>query len=165
MPQLDAADYAPQLVWLVITFGIMYLLMARVALPRIATVIEERRDRIANDLAQADQLRRETDDAIAAYEKALADARARANAIAQDVRDRLNEELERERAEKEAEIAERLEQAEAEIARTKQRALAHVEDIARETTAALVEQLIGEKVSEQALNAAVSKAASRHGAA
>lgn len=165
MPQLDAADYAPQLVWLVITFGIMYLLMARVALPRIATVIEERRDRIANDLAQADQLRRETDDAIAAYEKALADARARANAIAQDVRDRLNEELERERAEKEAEIAERLEQAEAEIARTKQRALAHVEDIARETTAALVEQLIGEKVSEQALNAAVSEAASRHGAA
>ena len=88
MPQLDFGDYAPQLVWLAITFGIMYLLMARVALPRIATVLEERRDRIANDLAQADQLRRETDQAIAAYEKALADAKARANAIAQETRDR-----------------------------------------------------------------------------
>jgi len=165
MPQLDFADYAPQLVWLVITFGIMYLLMARVALPRIATVIEERRDRIANDLAQADQLRRETDEAIAAYEKALADAKARANAIAQETRDKLNEELERERREKEAEIAERLEQAEAEIARTKQQALSHVEEIARDTTAALVEQLLGEKVSEQNLKDAVSSAASKHGAA
>jgi len=165
MPQLDFADYAPQLVWLVITFGVMYLLMARVALPRIATVIEERRDRIANDLAQADQLRRETDEAIAAYEKALADAKARANAIAQETRDKLNEELERERREKEAEIAERLEQAEAEIARTKQQALSHVEEIARDTTAALVEQLLGEKVSEQNLKDAVSSAASKHGAA
>jgi F-type H+-transporting ATPase subunit b len=165
MPQLDFGDYAPQLVWLVITFGIMYLLMARVALPRIATVIEERRDRIANDLAQADQLRRETDQAIAAYEKALADAKARANAIAQDTRDRLNEELERERAEKEAEIHERLEQAEAEIARTKQQALSHVEEIARDTTAALVEQLLGEKAGQDSLDKAVANAAAKHGAA
>ncbi len=165
MPQLDFADYAPQLVWLAITFGIMYLLMARVALPRIATVLEERRDRIANDLAQAEQLRRETDQAIAAYEKALADAKARANAIAQETRDRLNEELAQERQEKEAEINERLEQAEAEIARTKQEALSHVEEIARETTATLVERLLGEQVSQQTLDDAVARTASKYGAA
>lgn len=165
MPQLDFADYAPQLVWLAITFGIMYLLMARVALPRIATVLEERRDRIANDLAQAEQLRRETDQAITAYEKALADAKARANAIAQETRDRLNEELAQERQEKEAEINERLEQAEAEIARTKQEALSHVEEIARETTATLVERLLGEQVSQQTLDDAVARTASKYGAA
>ena len=165
MPQLDFADYAPQLVWLVITFGVMYLLMARVALPRIATVIEERRDRIANDLAQAEQLRRETDEAIAAYEKALADAKARANAIAQETRDRLNEELAEERKQKEAEINERLERAEKEIATTKKQALSHVDEIARETTAALVEQLLGEKVSEQALDSAVSSATGKQGVA
>jgi len=164
MPQLDFADYAPQLVWLVITFVAMYLLMARVALPRIATVIEERRDRIANDLAQAEQLRRETDQAIAAYEKALADAKARANAIAQETRDRLNEELAEERQKKEAEINERLESAEQQIARTKEEALSHVEEIARDTTAALVQQLLGEQVSQQTLDDAVSRAASKHGA-
>jgi len=164
MPQLDFADYAPQLVWLVITFVAMYLLMARVALPRIATVIEERRDRIANDLAQAEQLRRETDQAIAAYEKALADAKARANAIAQETRDRLNEELAEERQKKEAEINERLESAEQQIGRTKEEALSHVEEIARDTTAALVQQLLGEKVSQQTLDDAVSRAASKHGA-
>lgn len=165
MPQLEFADYAPQLIWLLITFVALYLLMARVALPRIATVLEERKDRIANDLAQAEQLRQETDEAIAAYEQALADAKAKANAIAQQTRDKLNEELERERASVEAEVAEKLERAEAEIARTKQEALSHVEEIARDTTAALVEQLLGEQVSQQALDDAVSRAAAKHGAA
>lgn len=165
MPQLDFGDYAPQLIWLALTFIAMYLLMARVALPRIATVLEERRDRIANDLAQAEQLRRETDQAIAAYEKALADAKAKANAIAQETRDRLNEELERERKQVEAQIQEKLDKAEAEIARTKQEALSHVEEIARDTTAALVEQLLGEKVAQDSLDKAVSQAAEKHGAA
>jgi len=165
MPQLDFGDFAPQLIWLALTFIAMYLLMARVALPRIATVLEERRDRIANDLAQADQLRRETDQAIAAYEKALADAKAKANAIAQQARDKLNEELERERKQIEAEISEKLEKAEAEIARTKQEALTHVEEIARETTGALVEQLLGEKVNDDRLKDTVANAASKQGAA
>jgi len=165
MPQLDFGDFAPQLVWLALTFIAMYLLMARVALPRIATVLEERRDRIANDLAQADQLRRETDQAIAAYEKALADAKARANAIAQETRDKLNDELERERKQLEQQIAEKVEQAEAEIARTKAEALSHVEEIARDTTATLVEQLLGEQVKTDRLEKAVAEAASKHGAA
>lgn len=165
MPQLDFADYAPQLIWLFITFVALYLLMARVALPRIATVLEERRDRIANDLAQAEQLRQETDEAIAAYEQALADAKAKANAIAQQTRDKLNEELESERASVEEEVAEKLERAEAEITRTKQEALSHVEEIARDTTAALVERLLGEQVNQQSLDSAVSRAAAKHGAA
>lgn len=165
MPQLQFADYAPQLIWLLITFVALYLLMARVALPRIATVLEERKDRIANDLAQAEQLRQETDEAIAAYEQALADAKAKANAIAQQTRDRLNEELARERASVEAEVAEKLERAEAEIARTKQEALSHVEEIARDTTGTLVEQLLGEQVNQQTLDNAVSRAAAKHGAA
>lgn len=165
MPQLNFGDFAPQLIWLALTFIAMYLLMARVALPRIATVLEERRDRIANDLAQAEQLRRETDQAIAAYEKALADAKAKANAIAQQTRDRLNEELERERNEVEEQIQEKLEKAESEIARTKQEALSHVEEIARDTTAALVEQLLGEKVAQDSLDKAVAQAAEKHGAA
>jgi len=165
MPQLDFGDFAPQLVWLALTFIAMYLLMARVALPRIATVLEERRDRIANDLAQADQLRRETDQAIAAYEKALADAKAKANAIAQETRDKLNDELEHERKQLEQQIAEKVEQAEAEIARTKAEALSHVEEIARDTTATLVEQLLGEQVKTDRLEKAVAEAASKHGAA
>jgi len=71
MPQLNPLDWGPQLIWLLITFGILYLLMVYVALPRIGGVIEARAARIAKDLATADSLRRETEEAIAAYERAL----------------------------------------------------------------------------------------------
>ena len=69
MPQLNPLDWAPQLIWLVITFGILYVLMKRVALPRIGSVIEARHARIAGDIEAADKLRRETQKAIAAYEQ------------------------------------------------------------------------------------------------
>lgn len=158
MPQLEFSDFAPQLVWLVITFGLLYFLMARVALPRIATVIEERRDRIANDLAQAEQLRNETEKAIAAYEQALAEARAKAHAIAQQARERLNEELERERAEVEQKIAEKIAQAEAAISKSKKESLAQIEEIAKQTAGVVIERLLGEKLSEKEISGAVSQA-------
>ena len=80
MPQLNPLDWAPQIIWLVITFSILYVLMKRVALPRIGSVIEARHARIAGDIEAADKLRRETQEAIAAYEQALAEAKARAQA-------------------------------------------------------------------------------------
>src|SRR5262245_65904427 len=86
MPQLNPLDWAPQLIWLVITFGVLYLLMKRVALPKIGSVIEMRQGRLAGDLEAADKLRRETQEAIDAYEQALAEAKAREPAIANEAR-------------------------------------------------------------------------------
>ncbi len=161
MPQLEFGDFAPQLIWLAITFGAMYFLMARVALPRIATVIEERRDRIANDLALADQLRQETELAIATYEQALAEARAKANQIAQETRNRLNADLDYERAAVEAKIAERVAEAEAQVNAAKAEALSHIGDIATETTGVLVSSLLDEKVEGQRIARAVDQALAR----
>jgi F-type H+-transporting ATPase subunit b len=79
MPQLNPLDWGPQLVWLVITFSILYGLMKWVALPRIGGLIAMRQEHIAHDLATADKFRRETDAAIAAYEQALAEAKQRAH--------------------------------------------------------------------------------------
>ncbi|WP_339832063.1 F0F1 ATP synthase subunit B' [uncultured Parvibaculum sp.] len=143
MPQLAFETFVPQLVWLVITFGFLYLMMARVALPRIATVLEERRDRIADDLDQAEQFKLQTDDAIAAYEKALADARANAHEIAQATRDRLHEETERQRQSIEARLAEKIAAAEKQIAATKEKALGNVRAVAIEVADAVVTELLG----------------------
>lgn len=143
MPQLAFETFVPQLVWLVITFGFLYLMMARVALPRIATVLEERRDRIADDLDQAEQFKLQTDDAIAAYEKALADARANAHEIAQATRDRLHEETERQRQSIEARLAEKIATAEKQIAATKDKALGNVRAVAIEVADAVVTELLG----------------------
>lgn len=82
LPQLNANDFAPQLFWLAITFALLYVIMSRVALPRIGSVLEERKDKIQRDLATAERLKGETEKALEAYEKALADARANAAAIA-----------------------------------------------------------------------------------
>ena len=83
MPQFDPDTFAPQLIWLAITFIGLYFVMARMALPRIGNAIEHRRDRIANDLDQAQALKEATDRAIASYEERLAEARSRAHSLAQ----------------------------------------------------------------------------------
>ncbi len=144
MPQLDFATFAPQLIWLTLVFGVLYLVMARVALPRIATVIEERRDRIADDLDTAAQLKSDTDDAITSYETALAEARTKAHSIAQETRDRLTAETDAHRADLEGQLAARIADAEKRIDATKTQALTSVRDVAVDVADAITQQLLGD---------------------
>lgn len=145
MPQLNFHDWLPQLVWLAITFTGLYLVMARMALPRIANVIEERRDRIQRDLDEAERLKEETEEAIASYEAALAEARSKAHTIAQDTRDKLNTEIEANRLDVDEKIAISMAAAETEIDRAKKAALEHVNEVAIDTASSLVEKLLGQK--------------------
>ncbi len=158
MPQLVAEDWAPQLIWLVITFVGLYFIMARVALPRIGTIIEQRRDRIAHDLDQAARLKEQTENAIAAYETALAEARAKAHGIAQETRDKLSAETERQRVALEEQLAEKTAEAEARINETKEAAMAQVKDVAADTADAIVNQLLGSGADKAKVDAAVAKA-------
>jgi F-type H+-transporting ATPase subunit b len=147
LPQLNFPDFAPQLIWLVLTFGALYLLMSRVALPRIGDVIEERRQRIERDLAEAERLKGETDKALAAYEGALADAKSKAGAIAKETRESLARETDQERQAVEKEIGAKLADAEKRINETKQRALGQVNEVAGDTAGAIVEKLIGRSIA------------------
>jgi len=146
-PPFDSSTFAPQLVWLALTFTLLYVMMSRVALPRIGEVIEERRDRIQRDLDQAERLKAETEKALNDYETSLADARAKSSAIAREQRDKLSAETERERAEADAKVQATIAEAEARISDMKGKALASVNDIAAETASAIVSKLIGEEVS------------------
>jgi F-type H+-transporting ATPase subunit b len=87
-PPFDQSTFASQLLWLAITFGLFYLLMSRVIVPRIGGILEHRRDRIAQDLDEASRLKEEADNAIAAYEQELAEARKKASAIAEAAREK-----------------------------------------------------------------------------
>lgn len=158
MPQLNSADWAPQLIWLAITFIGLYLIMAKVALPRFGAVIEQRRDRIALDLDNAARLREQTEQAIAAYEAAIAEARAKAGGIAQDTRDRLGAETERQRAALEEQLAAKTAEAEAKIGAAKDAAMVQVTDVAAEAAEAIVAKLVGGSVSRAKVNAAVARA-------
>jgi F-type H+-transporting ATPase subunit b len=158
MPQLNPLDWSPQLIWLLITFGILYLLMKRVALPKIGSVIEMRQGRIAGDLGEADKLRRETQEAIAAYEQALAEAKARAHAIAQEARNKLNDEVAAERAELEQDLAAKSAEAEARILAAKTSALKDVNAVASQTAAEIVRRLIGVAPAKPEVDLAVAAA-------
>jgi len=158
MPQLDPTNFAPQLIWLAITFIGLYLLMSRVALPRIGGMIEQRRDRIASDLDDAARFKDETEKAIADYEVALAEARARAHAIAQQTRDDLKAATDRERATLDREIAEKLASAETRIAAARDAALADVDTIATELVGDIVTGLTGTAPTAAALERAVKTA-------
>lgn len=163
MPQLNPLDWAPQIIWLVITFSILYVLMKRVALPRIGSVIEARHARIAGDIEAADKLRRETQEAIAAYEQALAEARQNAHAIGQKARDAAKAEADADRRRIEADLQQRLDAADARIGEVKARALAEVDTIARDATEAIVEALMGLRASEAEIASAVQAAGAERG--
>jgi F-type H+-transporting ATPase subunit b len=158
-PPLDPGTFAPQLFWLALTFGLLYLLVRRLVLPRVGEVIEERRQRVGRDLAKAESLKTETEQALTRYEQALGEARARASAIGKDMHDRLAAELDKERARVDAEIGQKLADAEGRIAQSKARAMAGVGEIAGDTAGAIVARLLGKEVSKDEVQRALMQRA------
>jgi F-type H+-transporting ATPase subunit b len=154
-PPFDAHTFASQLLWLLIAFVALYALMSRWALPRVGAIIENRQQRIAGDVAEAGRLKQDSEAALAAYEKALADARARAQVIANETRDKQAAAAEARRRTLEDELNARIAEAEKSIAATKEAAMRNVRGIAEEATRAIVERLVGNTPNEQAVRAAV----------
>jgi F-type H+-transporting ATPase subunit b len=155
-PPFQKETFASQLVWLALTFVLLYVLMSKVALPRIAAILADRGKRVADDLAAAERLKEQSDTANAAYQKALADARARAQAIAGDTRQRQAAEAEETRKRLEAELRERLLTAEKSIDATRTAAMANVRTIAADAAGAIVERLIGQAPAERDVAAALT---------
>jgi F-type H+-transporting ATPase subunit b len=142
-PPFQSETFASQLVWLTLTFVLLYVLMAKVALPRIGGIMEARRARVADDLAQAERLKGESDAALAAYEKALADARGRAHTLAAETREKQAAEAEHARKALETALNVKLAEAEKSIAESTAAAMKNVRAIATEAAAAIVQKLIG----------------------
>ena len=158
-PPLDPSTFVPQLFWLALTFGLLYVLLKRFALPRVSEVIEERREHIERDLDKAEKLKAETQLALSLYELALAEARTKASAIAKEMRDELVAEIDSERARVDAQISQKLAEAEARIAQSKARAMASVGEIAADTAGAIVARLIGKKVTKDEVQRALMQRA------
>jgi len=158
MPQLDVSTFAPQLVWLAITFVVLYLLMAKLGLPRVSTILDARRKRQDDDLARASELKAEAEAALAAYQKTMADARAEAQAT---IRAR-TEQFASEAAERQRQLAEALGEqtkaAEREIAAAKERAFAEIRNVAVDVARSVTEKLTGSAPDEAKLIPAVDRA-------
>lgn len=155
-PPFDASTFAGQLFWLAITFGALYWLMSKVALPRVASIIEDRRARIAADLDTAAAAQKAATDAQKAFDANMAQARANAQNIAQTAREAASKEADARRHQVESELSAKLVAAEKSIGETKAKAMANVEGIARDAAAAIVERLGGSAPQGNAINDAIA---------
>lgn len=160
-PPFDSSTFAGQILWLAIFFGLLYLLMSKVAIPRVANIVEGRAERIAGDLAEAKRLRAESKAAGEAYEKALADARSKAQAIASETRERVSREADDNRKSTEADLNAKLAAAEAQIDATKAQALTNVRGIAVDAASAIVERLAGASAPTAEIERAVDASLAR----
>lgn len=164
LPQLDPTIFAPQIIWLLITFGIFYVLMARVGLPKVARVLEDRQNRIDNDLEKAAHLRQQAEDTIAQYDETLAEARNQAQILMNETREIIASETNKQLQLLHTRLNEKLEQAEQKIEQEKHEALKDVAKIATDVASSLSEKLMGEKVSAPKIKAAITAASKKEAA-
>lgn len=158
-PPFDTSTFASQLLWLVIAFGLVYYVISKIAGPRISGILEDRHDRIASDLAEAERLKRETDEAMETYEKALTDARARAQSLANETRDKLTAETTAKRQASEEALSSKLAEAETRIETIKAEALGQVDSIATDAVSAIMEKLAPKAPTAAAVTKAVAASA------
>lgn len=154
-PPFNATTYASQLFWLALAFVLLYALMSKLALPRIAAIFAARQAKIADDLAEASRFKTEAEAALAAYDKALAEARAKAQATASAAREKVIAQADVNRKALEARLDARLADADKAIAATKASAMTQVRGIAIEAAAAIVGRLTGTAAPEPAVAGAV----------
>ncbi len=154
-PPFEKDTFASQLVSLAIAFVALYLIVSKIALPRVGSVLDARQAAIDGDLTQAQKLRDDSDAALKAYESELAAARSRAQAIGAETREKLNAAAEVERKTLEQRLSLKLEEAEKAIAATRTAAMSNVRGIAADAAAAIVQRLTGIAPDGKSVNAAV----------
>ncbi len=160
MPQLHFHDFVPQLVWLAITFILLYVVMAIWGLPQLRAAVEGRQQRRASDLARAAELKATAEAALAAHDKALAEARAEAQSVLKQASDRIAAEAAERQRDLAASLAEHIEAAERRIDAMKEEAVGEIRGIAIDVGRAVVEKLTGAPPDAARLTAAVDNAVS-----
>ncbi len=158
MPQFDPATFTPQLFWLAVTFVVLLATMWRYALPRLSDILESRQRHIDADLEKAATLKAETDEVLAEYEKALAEARDRAGAAVKRVSEEMAAESARRHEAFGRDLMEKAGQAERRIADARNEALANLAAVAGEVAGAATAKLIGIEAPPEQVRKAVEDA-------
>jgi F-type H+-transporting ATPase subunit b len=161
MPQLNPVDFPPQLIWLAISFILLLILMWKVALPRVGSIVEEREKRIQADLEKADRVKADADKARAAYEKTLADARAKAQAELAAATQAIQAETGKRDVAFMSQLNQRTKAAEDAIATAKTKAMGDVRAVAADVAAAVIGKVAGAEASATEISGAVDAVAGR----
>jgi len=156
MPQLDFSTFPNQIFWLIVTLVVLYLVLSRVALPRIATVLSERHGAIQRDLYKAEEMKRSAIEAENTYNKALADARAKANDIVNEAKSEIQKDLDKAIAKADLEISAKAVESEKAISAIRDSAVQSVEEVANITANNIVDAILPEAADTKTIKAAVA---------
>lgn len=157
MPQLDLTTFPSQIFWLAVIFAILYVLMARVGLPRVGAMIDARKKRVADDLDRAARMKAEAEAVMAAYERSLADARAQAQTTLKEAMERFGAIAADRQREAMQRLAAETTAAERRIGEAKNQALAGLRAVAIDIARATTRKLVGVEIDEGAASAAVDQ--------
>jgi len=155
MPQLDVSTFPNQIFWLVITLVVLYLILSRIALPRISSVLADRQGSITSDVAKAEELKLQAQEAEKAYNQALADARTEAQKIIAEAKEEIKTDLDTALAEADEKIAAKSAESQERIAEIRESAVESAAEVARDTAKEIVSAL-GQKADARSVNAAVN---------
>ncbi len=159
LPQLDVSTYPSQIFWLILSFAVLYYLLTRKALPRVAEILEARQDRIAADLDRAARLRQEAEDTLRRYNAMIEEAQARARTLLHTAQERIASEFAARQAALEKELHDRIREAEERIAAAREKALAEIDEVAAELVQAAAQRLASLKITKKDARAAVARVA------
>src|SRR5262245_51089476 len=149
LPQLKPEHFAGQIFWLAIAFGLLFILLSRVTLPKISGTLAARKSHIDGDLGAAEAAKKNASNALAEYEAALAQARGRALSLADENRKRIMTELEAKKRAADADAHSAMGKAETRIAAERTRAEANIRSASAEAAASIVERLLGVPISAE----------------
>ncbi len=162
MPQFDPTMFTTQLVWLAITFSILFILMKKVALPRISQVLNERKYKNEENLEKAEQLKNEAETVAQAYDNTMAEARDKAHDAVREVHEHMAKEAEMRHRELAERLAAEIKTAETRITTVKDKAVAGISGVATEVAMAVVEKLVEKTANEKTVKAAVATSLKGH---
>lgn len=158
LPQLDVTTFSSQVVWLLITFVALYVLMTKTALPRIGEVLEERQNKIDDNLAKAEELKAQAEAACTAYETSLSDARSKAQTAIREVKDSAASEAAQRQSALNEKLQAQIATSELAIGKARDEALLGIKDVATDVATCVVEKLTGDVPKGKSLSGAITAA-------
>ena len=157
MPQLNPEFWVSQIVWLVLTFGILYIVLSKLILPKISDNLESRKSQILENIETAETQREKSEKKLREFEKIILDSKLEAKNHFNEIRQRTLEDINNKRSELEKEIDKEIDAAEEEINNLKINSNEKIKNIAVETSSELIKQLIGEEANNSSISAIVDE--------
>ena len=162
MPQLDPTYWASQAFWLILIFTLLYLVLAKIFIPKIKESIDDRENKIKDDLDEAQKLKSTAEEKLNEYEATIENAKKEVQKIIFESKNKLNLEIQKKKKKFEKEIALEVKSAEKEIENLKKESLTNISTIAEEISSKLIEMVSGDPLNQSSIKAAVSESSKKN---